>query len=198
MCALTQHKIGVNWKQLALQVPAVPLSIFGRRLVGTLKEFHQRCFWRVSSAHVVVHQQEFFHLRMVVSALRTNPLFRETRRLGRRIGVESGSRNVTSTRPKSGTAHFVRVGFASDGIGSRPLGCSSARKSSHGQVETSPEKMDGADLAYKSPSKLLEYLVDPHQNAPEFMHRFLIIGRVNPVPFKWSRVGNFAGHCPNL
>src|ERR1019366_657360 len=46
--------------------------------------------------------------------------------------------------------------------------------------------------------EFLEYLIDPHQDPPEFMHGFRIVGRMNVVLFKWSGIGNLARHRPDL
>jgi len=43
---------------------------------------------------------------------------------------------------------------------------------SHVVVEASPEKMHGADLAQKPGAEFLQYLIDPYQDAPEFMRGF--------------------------
>src|ERR1700731_3320343 len=98
---------------------------------------------------------------MVERRLRPHSLFRKTRRFRRSVRVKSRSRDVTTARPESRAADFMRVSFPRDGISARPFRRHSARKASDRQIETSPEKMHGAGLSLKAGAKLPKYLVNP-------------------------------------
>src|SRR5882762_5967236 len=184
--------------RLALQAFAVPLAQISRCVVCGLEKFYQRVFWRSRGSHIVVHQQELFHLRVVEGRLRRNTLFGKATRFRRGIRVKSWPLDVSATRPKPGTADFVRVRLTRDAIRTGPLRRASSGEASDGQVKTSPEKMYRTGLPLESGAELLEYLIDPHQNAPEFMRSFGIICPVNIVCLKWRRIGNLARHRPNV
>src|ERR1700677_3615231 len=182
----------------SLQRFALPVAAFSRRFVGALEELQQRGFRIVSASNVVVHQQELFELRMVEGRLRANRTLREAGGFRRSVGVKRRSNDVAATGPEACAAHFVRVRLASDRVGSRPVGRLSAGEARHRQIETSPEKMHGADFADKSVAEFLEDLIDPYQDAPEFVHRFRIVSGVNGVVLERNRIGNLTRLRPNL
>src|SRR5579864_5068660 len=162
-------------EHLAFQGFAVPISQAGGRVIGTVQEFHESGLWVGCGAHVVVHQQEFFHLRMIEGCGGANFAFRKAGWFGRGRRVECGPDDVASTGPESRAAYLVRVGFAGDGVGSGPFGGWSTREARHRQIEASPEKMHRADFAKESGSELLQNLVDPYQDAPELLHGFRVV-----------------------
>src|SRR5579862_139357 len=183
---------------LAFERFAIPLTAFGSGDVGALKEVHQRCFRICVGADVVVHQQEFFHLRMIESCRGTNRLRREAVRLRCGVRIECGPFDVSAAGPESHAAHLMRVSLASNRIGSSALRRSAAREASHGQIETSPEEMHGTNFSDEPSAELFEHLIDPHQDAPELVHGIGIIGGMNAVLLKRNWIGNLAGRCPNL
>src|SRR5437763_15079485 len=109
----------------SLQLRPIRFRRVGAGFVGALKKVQQCCFWRAALTYIVVHKNEFMHLRMIESARRTHGSFGETQRLGRSVGVESRSFDVSSAGPESGADHFVGVGFAGNVICSVTLGCAS-------------------------------------------------------------------------
>src|ERR1700758_5189666 len=114
------------------------------------------------------------------------------------VGIEGRAGKVASTGPESRAAEFVRVGFAGDRVGPWAFRCASTGEPRHGMIETSPKKVYGADLAYKSRSEFPQDLVDPRQNAPELMHCFRIVGCMNLIFLKWNQLGNLARRRPDL
>src|SRR5256886_15912418 len=106
----------------SLQLCPIPFRRVGAGFVGALKKVQQCCLWRGTLAHIVVHKNEFVHLRMIESARRAHGSFGETQRLGRSVGVESRSFDVSSAGPEYGADHLVGIGFAGDGIRSVTLG----------------------------------------------------------------------------
>src|SRR6266404_2189560 len=158
----------------AFQALAVPPAQIRRRVICALKKFHQRSFRRGRSSHIIVHKQKLFHLWMVKGRFGTNALLRKTRRFRCGIGIERGPLNLSSTRPKSSAADFVGVRFPCNGVSARPLRRRPAGESSNRKIETSPEKMYRTILSLKSAAEFLEHLVDPDQDAPEFVDRFRI------------------------
>src|SRR5579859_3570482 len=106
---------------------------------------------------------------MVERSGRPNAPLRKTGRLRRSVRIESGALDVPAAGPESRAADLVRIRFARDGIGARPLRRGSAGKARDRQIEAAPEKMHGAGLALKSGAEFLEHVVGPDQNAPEFM-----------------------------
>src|SRR6266699_55562 len=110
---------------VTLLSPTLPDSISPswRRLRRCFEKVQQCCLWRGTLAHIVVHKNEFVHLRMIESARRAHGSFGETQRLGRSVGVESRSFDVSSAGPESGADHLVRIRFAGNRICSVTLGC---------------------------------------------------------------------------
>src|SRR5258708_38355505 len=53
-------------------------------------------------------------------------------------------------------------------------------------------------LAQKARAELLQYLINPDQDAPEFMDGFPIVCRMNMVLLKWRGIGTLARHHPYL
>src|ERR1700738_515479 len=92
----------------------------------------------------------------------------------------------------------MRVGFPRDCVGAGPLRRDSPGKTRDRKIETSPEKVYRTGLAQKARAKLLQYLVDPDQYAPEFMDGFPIVCRVNMILLKWRGIGDLARHRPYL
>ena len=109
----------------------------------------QRCFRRIGGAHVVVHQQELLELRMIESSLEADLPLGETGRLRRSVGVESRSFDVAAARPESRTAHLVRVGFASNRVGSRTLGALLPEKRVTARSKLPQKKCTGLTLPRK-------------------------------------------------
>src|SRR5882762_3975505 len=178
--------------RLALQAFAVPLAQISRCVVCGLEKFYQRVFWRSRGSHIVVHQQELFHLRVVEGRLRRNTLFGKATRFRRGIRVKSWPLDVSATRPKPGTADFVRVRLTRDAIRTGPLRRASSGEASDRKVKASPEKMYRTGFALKSCAELLECLIDPYENPPEFMRSFRVICRVNIVLLERRRIGYLA------
>src|SRR5262249_41411347 len=106
--------------------------------------------------------------------------------------------HVLVSRPKAMTNHFVRISLSGDGVGFRTFRRQPARKTSDGQVKTSPEKMYRAALADEARAKLLHYLVHLHEGTPKTIRIFRVIRSVNLVFFKANWIRYFDRHGPNL
>src|SRR5438876_11063787 len=98
----------------SLQLCPIPFRRVGAGFVGALKKVQQCCFWRAALTYIVVHKNEFMHLRMTESARRTHGSFGEARRLGRSVAVDGRSFDFSSARPESGAARLVGIGRAID------------------------------------------------------------------------------------
>src|SRR6266404_8697932 len=85
-----------------------------------------------------------------------------------------------------------------DRIRARPLWRRSAGESSNREIEASPEKMYRTILSLKAGTEFLEHLVDPDQDAPEFVDRFRIIRCMNTVLLKGNRIGHLAWQGPDI
>src|SRR5438445_12862331 len=139
----------------AFQALAVPPAQIRRRLISALEKFHERSSRRRRASHIIVHKQKLLHLWMVKGRFWTNALLRKTRRLRRRIGIESRTRDVPSARPESRAADFMGIRLPRDRIRARPLWRRSAGESSNRQIETSTEKMDGTILSLKAEAEYI-------------------------------------------
>src|SRR5450631_1521372 len=135
---------------------------------------------------------------MVESCWWTNLFFRKAGSFRRGVGIERRSLDIAAAGPEARAAHFVRVGFASDWVCPWTLGSPPAREASHTEIETSPEEVHRTDFAKKSGAEFLEYLIDPNQDAPEFIYRLRIVGGMNLVPLERNGIGNLAGRRPDL
>src|SRR5580658_4387496 len=107
---------------------------------------------------------------MIVSGWGLNFIFGKACGFGCGVGIKSGTLDLAASGPEAGAAHFVRVGFASNGVGAGTLGRRASGKSSHGKIETAPEKMDGADFPDESGAKFFQHLIDQGQDPPELMN----------------------------
>src|SRR6266851_6164473 len=181
---------------LPLQALAVPLAQISRCVVRALEEIHKRVLRRWRRSHIVIHQQELFQLRVVESRLQPNALFTKAGRLRRGIRVKRWSLNIPATGPEPGATHFVRVSLARDAIRTGTLRRRPPRETSDRKIETPTEKMHRAGLPLESGAELLEYLIDPYQNAPEFMRSFGIICRVNIIFLERGGIGNLTRRRP--
>src|SRR4030095_2957455 len=66
--------------------------------------------------------------------------------------------------------------------------CRSSGKACDRQIEAAPEKMHRTTFATKPRSELLEYAVALHQNAPEPISVFAVVGAVLFIFIKGDRV----------
>ena len=57
-------------------------------------------------------------------------------------------------------------------------------------IEAAPPEMHRADFAYEARAKLLEYIVDANQRAPEAVDVFGIVRLVNLILIKGNRFTN--------
>ena len=119
------------------------------------------------------------------AAWRDLPVAKASRfRIG--VGIEGGARKGLVSRPETGAAHLVRIGFARDVIGQSGHAAWMGRGGSSGEprdreIEAAPEEMDRARLADKAAAEELEDAVRLHQCAPEAMGGGRVIGGVRPV-----------------
>src|ERR1019366_3092208 len=119
----------------------VPFCQRGSGIVGGLQKVHECSFGRGSHAHVVVHQQVLFQLRMVESRCWPHTLLRKTGWLRRGVGIESRALDVATAGPEPGAADLVGIRFAGDAIGARPLRRHSSRETRNRMIEAAPPEM---------------------------------------------------------
>src|SRR5262249_16460026 len=139
----------------SFQGRAIPTRQTCSRRVCALQELHQRVFRGVRRADIIVHENEFREFGMVHRSLRPNFLLFETGTRGRRAGVKGGPLE-SGTRPESGTAYLMRIGFASDGIGPAALGRTTPRKARHAEIEAPPKEMHRTALAKEKRAELVK------------------------------------------
>src|SRR5271165_6139738 len=185
-------------RRSALQGLPVPLGAHRGGFISALQKIHQCGFGRIGDSHVVIHHQEFFHLRVVESCLWTDSLFRKTGRLGRSVGVKGWTRDVASAGPEPRTADFVRVSFACDRVGARALRSAPSGEARHRVIEASPEKVDWTGLAYETCPELLQDGINPNQDAPEPMYGLRVIRCVNQVLLEGDGICKLARPGPYL
>src|SRR5271166_2275360 len=140
----------------ALQRLAVPLAADRGSLVGALQECRQFSFRRDGGAHVVIHQDELLHLRMIESCFGADRLLGKAWRFRRSVGIKRRTFDVASAGPEACTADLVRIGFARDGFGAGALRSRPSGEARHREIEASPEKMHRADLADEARPELLQ------------------------------------------
>src|SRR5689334_12007825 len=85
------------------------------------------------------------------------------------VGVKGGVLNLTASRPKTHAAHFVRIGFAGNGIGAGACRRATTRKARSGKIEAAPKEVHRAGLANETPAKFLQDRVDACEHSPETM-----------------------------
>ncbi len=141
-------------------------------VVGALRKLQQGIVGRGCTAHGVVRQRPFVQLLMVRCRGRIN--FRVGKSCRFRIGVGIKKRRGYGgvAGPKAEAAHFLRICFTRDRI--RQMRNSAGMrwrrasgKSRHGQIETTPEKMDRAAFAAEAGAKFLEDAIGLQEHAPE-------------------------------
>ena len=120
----------------------------------------------------------------------------KARRFGIGVGIEGRARKGLVSRPESGAAHFVRIGFARDGVGQSGHAARMGRRGpsgepGHREIEAAPEEMDRARLADKAAAEELEDAIRLHERAPEAMGGGCVISGVDPVLRKADRIRNF-------
>jgi hypothetical protein len=103
MAALFRH----GTLLLAFQGFAVPLTQIGCGVIGALQKAEQHVPGRIGDAHIVVHQQEFFHHRMIISGRGIHLSLGETGGLRRGVGVESWAFDVSSAWPEASAANLM-------------------------------------------------------------------------------------------
>src|SRR6202022_701318 len=145
-----------------------------------------------------VHQEEFFHLRMIKRLAGADRSLSVTCRFRGCVGVECRSLDVPAARPESRADHFMRIGFPGDGICPFTRRSATPGEACDGQVKTSPEEMHRTIFPDEAATEFFENSVDQHQDAPEPGDIFTIVGSVLDILFKGNRVRNFAGHSPDL
>src|SRR4029077_10917946 len=131
----------------SFQLRPVPFRQVGSGFVSALQEFDQRRSGRGIKTNIVIHQKEFFHLRMVKRLARTDPTLPEARRFRGGVSVECRTFDLAAARPESCADHFVRISLARDQVGSLALRSAPPGKARDAQVETTPKEVDGAVLA---------------------------------------------------
>src|SRR6266481_3393757 len=99
--------------------------------------------------HIVVHQQEFFQLRLIKGLRRAYRALCKPRGLGRGIGVECCPLDVSATWPEPRADYFVRVGFACDEIRSARSGARRPEKRVTARSKLPQKKCTGLALPRK-------------------------------------------------
>src|SRR3569833_1229694 len=75
--------------------------------------------------------------------------------------------------------------------------CGTAGKAGDGEIEASPEQMDGAALADKAAAENLEHPLNLQQRTPIGPGCVAVISPQRPVFWKGDALGQFAGHRLN-
>src|SRR5208283_5523877 len=111
---------------------------------------------RSGFSHVIIHQQKFPELHVVVSPVRTNSSRLEAFRLGRHVRIKGCIFNIAAAGPKTHATYLVRIGLPGYRVGTGSFRGSPARKTTYSQVEASPEEVHRTALADKLRSELIE------------------------------------------
>ena len=116
----------------------------------------------------------------------------QARRLGRGVRVEGGfaHRPADAAGPEPVTDDLVRVRLPRDRVGARPLRRPPARESGHGQVEASPEEVDGAALSDEAAPERLEHGLHGDERPPERVRRRRVVGSMHRVRLEADRIRN--------
>src|SRR5438093_4215011 len=159
----------------AFQRITVPLGKFRSGFVGCLAEVENVLLRRLSSAHVVVLENEFSQLRIPISRAGEHHLFLQSRRLRRGVRIERWVREPPIARPKPTTDAFVRIALACQCVRIFWQNGATPRKTSHCQIEGAPEKVDGTALAQKWRPEFLEDSIAIDQDAPETLDLLCVV-----------------------
>src|SRR5690242_3501287 len=107
----------------------------GSSIVSRLQELHQSVTWRSRLSYIVVHQYKLFESRIVDGLRWLNSPLGKTGGFRCGIRVEGRAADRAASGPQPRAADLVRVGFASNLIGIRTLGCPSSGKARNCQIE---------------------------------------------------------------
>ena len=94
----------------------IPATGLRCRRVGGRQEVEQQSVGLAGITDRVIGQNEFAQ-RPVVARTRGYRSVAEAGRLGIGVGIEGSLRKSLVAGPEPGTADFVRIGFAGDGVG---------------------------------------------------------------------------------
>src|SRR6185312_336632 len=159
--------------QTTLERIAIPTTGVRSRGVCAREALEQQRIRIGSSTNGIVREHELSEALLETRA-RRQPRGAET--IGLRIGirVERGFGESVGSRPESGAADFMRVRLLRDRIrqarhSARMQRRRTSRKTGHGKIEASPEKMHRTGLAEKSAAEELEQAIGLYEHAPECM-----------------------------
>src|ERR1700694_4246097 len=181
---------------LFLQRGAVPFPERGSDVIRALRKLEQRLIRLFRGTDHFIRQNEFVHTRVVGGGRGLNFCLRKSWRFGIGIRIKYRRRHSGVARPKTETAHFLRVRFARDLIGqmrnsARMRRRGPSRKTRDREIKAPPEKMDRATLAAKARTEFFEHAIALRQHVPETIGVFWIIGPMLVVLLKRDRTLNF-------
>src|SRR6266480_247864 len=131
---------------------------------------------------------------------------RGRRRLNFRIGetirrwigirIEERRGNLVVARPKTETAHFLRIGFARDRVGQMGNAAGMRRrgppgKAGYREIEAAPKKMHRTALAAETRAKFLENPISLQKHTPEPIGVFRIVSCVFLIAVERDRFQRF-------
>src|SRR5262249_21186395 len=147
--------------------------------------------WSGRLADVLVLQNEFAKVSVPISSLRAHGLFAQSVRRRRAVSVKRRIFEAAVARPKAATGHFMRIGFAGDGIDTVTLRGGSARETSHGEIERPPEEVHRTRFADVSRPEFLEYPLRVQQDGMKALDVVRVVRSVVPVLVEGRRVIEF-------
>src|SRR5215211_8187874 len=150
-----------HWR-LPLQPTPVPPAQIRCGVVGGLEELKQQFVGTVRRAHRIVWQKKFFQVRAVVGCVGLYPGLGETGRFRIAVSIKRRLHYRTTSGPPAGADALVRIGLAHCPV--RQIGDSArmsrrgpAAEPGAGQIEGTPEEVDGAALSDEPAPELLQH-----------------------------------------
>jgi len=186
---------GCNFESTPIPMPAVCC-----RVVGALQKRKQGGIRISRETHRFIGQYKLTHLCIECGLYRRYSSLPIARWF--RIGVAIEDRlDAGCSRPESAAADFMRIGIASYPIRqtghTRMFWSDSAGEASTGEIECSPEKMDGTHLPDKASPKDSENPCRLQQNVPEALGGFRVVCLVLVVLLKWDGAGYLNRYRPD-
>ena len=105
------------YSKRAFESGAVPVCEISRRLIGAFKKGKQRRVRVRRGADGVIGQKELAQTFVEEGGLGLDGVASKTLGNGIGIGIESGVIDAAAPGPKTGAAHFMRIGLAHDLVG---------------------------------------------------------------------------------
>src|SRR5262245_1566804 len=149
-----------SYKLPPFKLGPIPLPQIRACSVSTLKKSSEIGFGRLRCTHGLIWKNEFGKIAAIKCSGRLYGRGFETWRFRCCVRIERRLSHSAAAGPETVADHFVRVRLSCHCVRSGALRCATPRKSTNGQIETSPKEMDRAAFADKARAKALQNRLD--------------------------------------